>query len=256
MEEAIDAASESDTIILLRDDAYQNSDLRSFDLTGKTLDLNGNNYSIAVPLAFCGDNGTIKNGEVTLSSSFPSSYTLTIQGSSAQYLSADGFTLDNVKLNNGLHIYHGTDVSLKNLTITTFGTINSAVWLDAGCSATIEGGSYTIDGNSTSAVQNNGGTLTIEGGTFSASENNAVAVLNGARDQSKNLPRKTTIKDGIFTTKGSGYLLWNWSNLTINGGTFSGEGDLLNDNLREANTIINDGFFSVDDRLTSWIGEL
>ena len=250
LEEAIDTASEGDTITLLRDDAYQHSKLRSFNLTGKTLDLNGKNYSIAVPIAFCGDNGTIKNGAVTLSFSFPSSYTLTIQGSSPQDLSADGFTLDNVKLNNGLYISHGTDVRLKDVTVTEFGTIESAVVLSEGCSATIESGSYTIDGNSTSAVQNNGGTLTIEGGTFFASGNDAVAVLNGTRDQSKNHSSTTTINDGSFTTKGSGYLLWNWSNLTINGGTFSGEGKLLSDSFSSANTTINDGFFSLDGYLT------
>lgn len=246
LEEAIDTASEGDTITLLRDDAYQKSEHHSFDLTGKTLDLNGKNYSVAVPIAFCGDNGTIKNGEVTLSSSFPSSYTLTIQGSSPQDLSADGFTLDNVKLNNGLHIYHGTDVSLKNLTITTFGTINSAVWLDAGCSATIESGSYTVENGYVSAVYNNGGILTINGGTFSASGSDAAAVSNGARDQSITQSSTTTINNGIFATEGSSCVLGNWWNLTINGGTFSGERDLLSDYFSSANTTINDGFFSLD----------
>lgn len=250
LEEAIDTASEGDTIILLRDDAYQHSDLHSFNLTGKTLDLNGKNYSIAVPIAFCGDNGTIKNGEVTLSPSDPSSYTLTIQGSSPRDLSADNFTLENVKLNNGLHIYHGTDVQLKNLTVTTFGNINSAVWLDNGCSATIEGGNYTINGMLTSAVYNNGGTLTINGGTFSASGNDAAAVSNGARDQSITKSSTTIIKDGIFATEGSSCVLGNWWNLTISGGSFSGEGNLLSDSFSSANTTINDGFFSLGGDLT------
>lgn len=250
LEEAIDTAKAGDTIILLRDDAYQHSDFHSFNLTGKTLNLNGKNYSIAVPIAFCGDNGTIKNGAVTLSSKFPNSSTLTIQGSSSQDLSADNFTLENVKLNNGLYIYHGTDVRLKNLTVTTFGGIDSAVWLNNGCSATIEGGSYTINGMLTSAVYNNGGTLTIKGGTFSASGNDAAAVSNGARDQSITKSSTTTINDGIFATEGSSCVLGNWWNLTINGGSFSGEGNLLSDSFSSANTTINDGFFSLGGDLT------
>lgn len=250
LEEAIDTASEGDTIILLRDDAYQHSDLHSFNLTGKTLNLNGKNYSIAVPIAFYGDNGTIKNGAVTLSSRYPNSSTLTIQGSSPQDLSADNFTLENVKLNNGLYIDNGTDVQLKNLTVTTFGEIDSAVWLNNGCSATIEGGSYTINGMLTSAVYNNSGTLTIKGGTFSASGNDVAAVSNGARDQSITKSSTTTINDGIFATEGSSCVLGNWWNLTINGGSFSGEGNLLSDSFSSANTTINDGFFSLGGDLT------
>lgn len=250
LEEAIDTAKAGDTIILLRDDAYQHSDFHSFNLTGKTLDLNGKNYSIAVPIAFCGDNGTIKNGAVTLSSRNPNSSTLTIQGSSPQDLSADNFTLENVKLNNGLYIYHGTDVQLKNLTVTTFGGIDSAVWLNNGCSATIEGGSYTINGMLTSAVYNNGGKLTIKGGTFSASGNDAAAVSNGARDQSITKSSTTTINDGIFATEGSSCVLGNWWNLTINGGSFSGAENLLSDSFSSANTTINDGFFSLGGDLT------
>lgn len=246
LREAIGAASVGDTITLLRDYSDRLSDFTLLDLTGKTLDLNGKNYSVAVSIAFYGDGGTIKNGAVTLESGYENGYTLVIQGPSADY-----FTLDNVKLNNGLSIQKGTDIRLKNLTVTTLGKIASAVRLTPGCSATIESGSYTIDGSAVSAVQNNGGTFTINGGTFSASGNDAVAVLNGARDQSKNFSSTTTINDGSFTTKGSGYLLWNWSNLTINGGTFSGERDLLSDYFSDANTTINDGFFSFDGLFTA-----
>lgn len=252
LDEAIKAAKAGDTIILLRD--FEELYTSSYDLAGKTLDLNGKTYQLKNTKRFYGNNGTIKNGTINITADNERSLTIGSNDSS-DYFTADHFTVDGVTLNNGLYIDNGTDVQLKNLTVTTFGGIKSAVWLNNGCSATIEGGSYIIDGNSTSAVYNNGGTLTINGGTFSASGIDAAAVSNGARNQSITQSSTTTINDGIFATEGSSCVLGNWWNLTINGGSFSGERDLLSDYFGSANTTINNGFFNFNGSFTSGLGE-
>lgn len=252
LDEAVKAAKAGDTIILLRD--FEELYTSPYDLAGKTLDLNGKTYQLEYTKRFYGNNGTIKNG--TISVTVDNEKSLTIgSNDSADYFTADHFTVDGVTLNNGLYIDNGTDVQLKNLTVTTFGGIKSAVWLNNGCSATIEGGSYTIDGDYTSAVYNNGGTLTIKGGTFSASGTDAAAVSNGARDQSITQSSTTTINDGIFATEGSSCVLGNWSDLTINGGSFSGVRDLLSDYFSSANTTINNGFFNFNGSFASGVGE-
>ena len=239
--EAIERAAPGETITLLRDYRQGSDDTKPCDLTGKTLDLNGKTYELGYPVFFFGDNGTVKNGTLTTDSSGREQPTMIIGGGA----SAAGFTVDGVKLNNGLSIANGTNVRLKNLTASTLGStaVTYAVRLGKNCSATIESGRYTVNGMQTSAVYNNGGTLTIAGGEFSASGISAVAVLTGAMDQEKYLPSTTTINNGTFTTKDSAYVLWNWSTLTINGGTFSSDGSFLNDSLSPADTTVNGGYF-------------
>ena len=131
LKEAIDTASEGDTIILLRD--FEELNTSPYDLAGKTLDLNGKTYQLDHTKRFYGNNGTIKNGTISITADNEKS--LTIGGND----SADHFTVDGVTLNNGLYIYHGTDVRLKNLTVTTLGRIDSAVWLNNGCSNSYKG---------------------------------------------------------------------------------------------------------------------
>ena len=239
--EAIENAAPGETITLLRDYRQGSDDTRPCDLAGKTLDLNGKTYELGYPVFFFGDNGTVKNGTLTMDSFGREQYTMVIGGGA----SADGFTVDGVELNNGLSIANGTNVRLKNLTASTLGStaVTSAVRMGKNCSATIESGRYTVNGIQSSAVYNNGGTLTINGGEFSASGSSAVAVLTGAMTDNECLPSTTIINAGTFTTKDSAYVLWNWSTLTINGGTFSSAGGFLNDSLSKADTTLNDGYF-------------
>ena len=249
LKKAIDAAETGENITLLRDYTQKDEDAQPCDLTGKTLDLNGKTYTLGYPVWFFGDNGTVKNGTLATESSGREQYTMVIGGGA----SADQFTVDGVKLNNGLSIANGTNVRLKNLTASTLGStaITSAVRLGSDCSATIESGRYTVAGMLTSAVYNNGGTLTIGGGEFLARGSSAVAVLTGAMDQSKYLPSTTTINSGTFTTEDSSYVLWNWSTLTINGGTFSSDGDFLNDYYSFADTTVNGGYFNTQQKIFS-----
>ena len=249
LKKAIDAAEAGETITLLRDYTQKDVDAQPCDLTGKTLDLNGKTYTLGYPVWFFGDNGTVKNGTLATESSGREQYTMVIGGGA----SADQFTVDGVTLNNGLSIANGTNVRLKNLTASTLGAaaIPSAVRLGKGCSARIESGRYTVSGMQNSAVYNNGGTLTIDGGEFFASGSSAVAVLTGAMDQSKYLPSTTIINNGAFTTEDSAYVLWNWSALTINGGTFSSDGGFLNDYLSSADTTVNGGYFHMQQGIFS-----
>ena len=242
LDEAIKAAKAGDTVTLLRDfTEYYTS---PYDLAGKTLDLNGKTYQIHHEKWFYGDNGTIKNGTISITADNEKS--LTIGGN----YSANHFTVDGVTLNNGLIVRIGTDVTLKNLTVETAEkNYVSAVAVCEGTSVTIESGSYTAKGMGSAAVHNSGGTLTINGGSFTASGMDARAVWNGFKTDTDNLTKTstTTINNGNFTMKSDGsggnWLLYNWSEMTVNGGVFQSESSLLNDYLSSAATEIKNGYF-------------
>ena len=111
LKEAIDTASEGDTIILLRD--FEELNTSPYDLAGKTLNLNGKTYQLDHTKWFYGNNGTIKNGTINITADNEKS--LTIGGGP----SADHFTVDGITLNNGLIVQKGTYVTLINLTVET-----------------------------------------------------------------------------------------------------------------------------------------
>lgn len=245
LDEAVKAAKAGDTITLLRD--FEEFNTSTYDLAGKTLDLNGKTYQLHHTKWFYGNNGTIKNGTINITADNEKS--LTIGGN----YSADHFTVDGVTLNNGLIVRIGTDVTLKNLTVETAEKNDvSAVAVCEGTSVMIESGSYTAKGLNAAAVHNSGGTLTINGGSFTASGMNARAVWNGFKTDADNLTKTstTTINNGNFTMKSDGsggnWLLYNWSKMTVNGGVFQSESSLLNDNLSSAATEIKNGYFDCE----------
>ena len=183
--EAINAATTGDTIVLLRDvtenDAADSAKTNeAYDLTGKTLDLNGKTYSSNnFAHVFEGTGGTIKNGKMVCLNN----------GSYALFIGNGGpttsFTVEDVELTGGINIYDATGVVLKNLTVNASNYY--AVWLDEGSAATIEGGTYTA-GNG--------------------------ALLNGCKKS------PLSITDGTFKTNGKDLMGASGGTLSISGGTF------------------------------------
>lgn len=182
--DAIAAANAGDTVKLLAN--LTETDAANahivYDLTGKTLDLNGFTYSHNnFAHVFEGTGGTIKNGEMVCLNS--SSYALFI-GDEGETTS---FTVDGVEMVGGINIYNASGVVLKNLTVN--GSNYYAVWLDEHAAATIESGTYnagsnvvfnafklssltvtggTINTNGMGLMGTSGGTLSVSGGTFDA----------------------------------------------------------------------------------------
>ena len=180
--EAITAAENGKTITLLDDltetDAADAAIV--YNLTGKTLDLNGKTYTHNnFAHVFEGTGGTIKNGKMVCADGV--SYALFI-GDEGE---TTNFTVDGVELTGGINIYNATGVVLKNLTVN--GTNYYAVWLDEGAAATIESGTYnagdvaafnaakgsalaitggTVNTNGKKLMGESGGTLSVSGGTF------------------------------------------------------------------------------------------
>jgi len=166
--EAIAAAKSGETIKLLGDleDTEANAkDGVIYDLTGKTLDLNGKTYShYNLAHVFAGTNGTIKNGKMVGLEN--ASYALFI----GDEVETTSFTVEDVELTGGINIWAATGVVLKNLTVN--GADYYAVFMDHDSSATIEGGIYTagesaaFDAAKDDGVFGNKGTLNIASGTI------------------------------------------------------------------------------------------
>lgn len=180
--DAIKAANAGDTVKLLAN--LTETDAANahivYDLTGKTLDLNGFTYSHNnFAHVFEGTGGTIKNGKMVCLNS--SSYALFI-GDEGETTS---FTVDGVEMVGGINIYNASGVVLKNLTVN--GTNYYAVWMDEGASATIESGTYNA-GDVAVLGSGDKSELHVTGGTFcaneqklvSANKNGVVAISGGS----------------------------------------------------------------------------
>ena len=181
LQAAFDAAVTGNTVTLLDDLTETDAEDAHivYNLTGKTLDLNGKTYTHNnFAHVFEGTGGTIKNGKMVC-----------VNGSYALFIGDEGettnFTVDGVELTGGINIYNATGVVLKNLTVN--GTNYYAVWLDEGAAATIESGTYnagdvaafnaakgsalaitggTVNTNGKTLMGTSGGTLSVSGGTF------------------------------------------------------------------------------------------
>ena len=175
---AVEAASSGDTITLLNDITEPSEEtLIVYDLTGKTLDLNGFTYTAPnFSHVFEGSNAAIKNGKMSANGG---SYALFVGDEDT----TDNFIVDGVTLSGGVNIYNASNVVLRNLTAT--GMDYYAVWLDANAFATVESGVYTA-GNVAlfGATEQNGiiSALTVTGGTFNANGKNILADSGGKLD--------------------------------------------------------------------------
>ena len=141
-----------------------------YNLSGKTIDLNGKTFSAYNhALLFEGIDFTIKNGKMVAIDN--TAYALVIgldAGDTANVL------IEDVVLTGGINVCEATNVVLRNLTVT--GTSYYAVWSDDGADVIIESGSYT-GGSGKPAILNYDGSLpgypapgglTVEGGSFSS----------------------------------------------------------------------------------------
>lgn len=149
LQEAISAASSGQTIKLLDDflDPAPATGFIVYDLTGKTFDLGGYEYSSAnFKHVFTGTGGVVKNGKMKSIVSdekkdTTSSYALFIGDDQDTSPETESFTVDSVEMNGGINICNATGVVLKNLSYVE-ATNYYAVWLEGNAEATIESGTY------------------------------------------------------------------------------------------------------------------
>ena len=213
---AIDGAKDGETVTLLGD--ITEEDVKGaaikYDLTGKTLDLNGYTYSQNnYAHIFYGTGGTIKNGKMV---SLNGGYTDGTNGSYALFIGSSdvsetkGFTVEDVQLTGGINVYNNaTDVTLKDLTV--HGTRAYAVWAGKDTRVTIKSGTYTSDSSATwssKSILNAGSDdkdysgkslITVEGGTFTCKDGQKImgtAASTGA----------LTITGGTFSVDPTSYL--------------------------------------------------
>ena len=148
-----------------------------YDLSGKTIDLNGKTFSAYNhAILFEGINFTIKNGKMVAIDN--TAYALVIgldAGNTANVL------VEDVVLTGGVNVCEATNVVLRNLTAT--GTSYYAVWSDDGAEVIIESGTYT-GGPGKAAILAYAGTdpsypepgvLAVKGGSFNTDVSNYVA---------------------------------------------------------------------------------
>jgi hypothetical protein len=216
LEDAIAAASEGDTITLLADldfTCYPRATMHVIDLTGKTLDLNGNtvttyNHSVV----FVGDNFTIKNGSFVCETdpSFTgwnpnNAYSVVIypedynSSNDDVYDYSTGVVLENLNLVGGVNCY-GSEVTLREVNasatyLNVKGTTYYAVWADTHTTVTVESGTYSSDSTSANAVvacnkNDASSTLTITGGDFTVKSGQNLTLTEN---------RLLSISGGTFT---------------------------------------------------------
>ena len=231
LEDAIAAASEGDTITLLADldfTCYPRATKHVINLTGKTLDLNGNtvttyNHSVV----FVGDNFTIKNGSFVCETdpNFTdwnpnNAYSVVIYPEDYNSVNDDvydystGVVLENLNLVGGVNCY-GSVVTLREVNasatyLNVKGTTYYAVWADTHTTVTVESGTYSSDSTSANAVvacnkNDASSTLTITGGNFTVKSGQNLTLTGN---------RLLSISGGTFNTDVSNYLA---DGYTVNG---------------------------------------
>ncbi len=180
--EAINAASEGDTIKLLRDfevaDEVIGERTTEYNLKkGSTLDLNGHTVTVSKTLmaVFQGENATIKNGRIASPSNLPLdnseidlvNYPLFIGNGTAN----TSITVQNVTSNGGINVFVAS-VTLIDCTFDASSKKFYAIWADPAGEITVESGTYTGGKNSeddNAPSVNDCGTettISISGGTF------------------------------------------------------------------------------------------
>ena len=221
LKSAIEAAKNDETIKLLanitENDAVAagvNNNL-TYDLTGKTLDLNGYTYTqYNFAHIFKGDGGKIMNGKMVCANG--GSYALSIGWEDRP---VNGFVVENVEMTGGINVTNGKNVVLRNVTAT--GTGYYAVWVNPGADVTIESGSYTAGsvgvvgaGDDEPYEEGKMPKLTLIGGTFNT--NGKSLVCTGAAIG------EVEIKGGNFVDVTEGKIVSSDTvKLTVSGGEFN-----------------------------------
>ena len=148
------------------------------DITGVTVDLNGNEMTIGSRWStlFSGTNGKIMNGTCTGTdcANWPNyNYGLYIWGPGSGNCANSGeqhatIELENLTCNYGIHCWNA-DVTIKNCTSTGSDSYY-AVWADENTHVTIESGTYTTNGaavlGTAHSTTDPDGELYVEGGNF------------------------------------------------------------------------------------------
>lgn len=168
LEEALNAANDGDTVVLLRDITFANNPYYVLEVKPNTV-INLNSKTITVPFMsaiFQGSNFTIKNGTFTSDAS----YALWIGDEGT----TDSVVIDNVTVNGGINVYNATNVTLRNVTADATGHTYYAVWADANARITIDSGKYTGENGKVAILSYDGsnggepGKITVTGGKFSS----------------------------------------------------------------------------------------
>ena len=218
---ALTNAKSGDIITVLRDitETGDKGAAIGYDLTGKTLNLNGHTYSQNnYSHVFYGTGGTIRNGKMV---SLNGGYTDGTNGAYALFIGSnevsktEGFTVENVELIGGINVYkNATGVTLENLTVS--GTRYYAVWAGEDTSVTIKSGTYSSAGNSVlNAGSDNGdyngqSLITVTGGTFTCKDGQNIM---GTAASTGTL----AITGGTFNSNPSTYLAENYIATEENG---------------------------------------
>ena len=186
LQEAIDAATNGETVTLLKD--VDLTDLPGgyhvYDISGMVLDLNGKTITAANNngsktgtggyLVFQGKNAKITNGTFAVTDG---NYALFIGDED----DTDNFVVENVTA-PGVNIYNATNVTLRE--VTSAGKAYYSVWCDENGHVTIESGNYssastkanTLFGVAKGKEPDGNGSMKITGGTFTLAEGQKFAL--------------------------------------------------------------------------------
>jgi len=217
IEDAIEQSADGATITLIRDVSC--AEKETFDLTGRTLDLNGN-VLITGQLKglLAGQNFTVTNGTIDGEGA---SYGLWI-GDYNSVIATDNALFENIDVIGGANLLGATNITFRNCSVNVNNETNSrwyAVCVQYG-SCVIESGTYIsgINQNKRSPAVIGIGTseITIKGGEYSTDvieycedgyhsiENEAGLYAVGAHDYETVVTAPTCTEDGYTTYTCSG----------------------------------------------------
>lgn len=146
------------------------TDAGVLDVSGKTIDLGGHTISAGnFTLIFEGSDFSITNGSFDAKGG---SYALFIGDEGA----TDNVVISDVTLKGGINVFNATNVVLRN--VTAVGTNYYAIWCDENGHVTVEGGTFSSNGNAVLGLTTQESELDIQGGSFTASSDQPLVLVN------------------------------------------------------------------------------
>lgn len=235
IEEAISAAKENEEIVLLKNIS---SGSRIEIPSGKNLIINLNGMQIDVDIINSGTL-TIKNGTV--------SYIKNVEDGT---LNLDGVTCEETSVLSGIRNYGIATIKNSTFDLNLSITNTGGMFMNyENATLTIESGTYT-----SSNIVNfyNYGNMIINGGTFVINDSNIgnrnyqTLTINGGIFKNaegtflENDGGNIIINDGVFTSKtvAENYMMYENSNITVNGGTFHTNGVAFSNSILSKNSKI------------------